>query len=414
MLKKLFHSLRFSERRSLVALRRLGPVLWQTLRRFESTERRRDAAALTYTTLFALVPVLTVIYAILSAIPAVNMWGGELNTKMLAYVLPEGSEQVTEYLLGFSQQAKRLTWVGVVFLLVTALMLLRAVEIQFNRIWKVDKPRSGIQTFFRYWAVLSLGPVFIVGALAINSVIVSLPLVSGLEHVSILVRFLPWIFSAIALTALYMLVPNCRVPWRNALVAALLIAALLEAGKFLFARIVGLFPSYKLIYGAFAVVPLFLLWMYLAWMFLLFGAELSYALSHYTPADRKLPILWRRLLLIQLLVEKQAQGCLLTEASLVKRLRDLTPVQVRVELQRLQQQNFVALTQDGHWVWLPNEELLSLGELLKELSLEDLRAALPEDIGLSAKRRERWLSWQQGWLEHSQASLCQPVAGMLA
>lgn len=413
MLKKLFTIIKRNNKRSLVLLRRLGPVLWQTLKRFESTERRRDAAALTYTTLFALVPVLTVIYSILSAIPALHEWGGELNSKMLLYVLPEGSEQVTEYLLGFSQQAKRLTWVGVVFLLVTALMLLRTIEIQFNRIWKVDKPRSGIQIFFRYWAVLSLGPVFIVGALAINSVIVSLPLMSDLGKAPIFVRVLPWLFSSVALAALYMLVPNCRVPWRNALFAALLIAAVLELGKFMFARVVGMFPSYKLIYGAFAVVPLFLLWMYLSWMLMLFGAELSYALSHYAPADRKMPVLWRRLLLVQLLVQQQEKGELLSEAELIKRLDNLTPVQVRVELQRLQEKNQVALTQDGYWVWLPNIERITLAELFHEMSLKDLCAALPEEARMDNEQREKWQQWQSSWQSHSEKVLGRSVSELI-
>lgn len=413
MLKKTIRTIKYSNKRSLVRLRRIGPVLWQTLKRFESTERRRDAAALTYTTLFALVPVLTVIYAILSAIPALNEWGGEINTKLLMYVLPEGSEQVSEYLLGFSQQAKSLTWVGVVFLFVTALMLLRTVEVQFNRIWKVDKSRSGVQIFFRYWAVLTLGPVFIIGALAINSVVASVPLISDLEKAPILIRILPWVFSSVALTALYMLVPNCRVPWRNALFAAMLIAAVLELGKFMFARVVGMFPSYKLIYGAFAVVPLFLLWMYLSWMLLLFGAELSYALSHYAPADKKVPVLWRRLMLVQLLVQQQEKGKLLTEASLVRRLGNLTAVQIRVELQRLQHKNQVALTEEGHWVWLPNEQQLTLAELFQEMSLKDLQAPLPEDITLEQAQRERWLQWQQHWLASSEQALGVPVASLL-
>lgn len=413
MLKKLFTTIKNSNRRSLVLLRRLGPVLWQTLKRFENTERRSDAAALTYTTLFALVPVLTVIYAILSAIPALNEWGGELNSRMLTYVLPEGSEQVTEYLLGFSHQAKRLTWIGVVFLLVTALMLLRTVEIQFNRIWKVDKPRSGMQIFFRYWAVLTLGPVFIIGALAINSVLVSFPLISDIGKAPILVRLLPWAFSTIALTALYMLVPNCRVPWRNALLAAMLIAAVLEMGKFMFARVVGLFPSYQLIYGAFAVVPLFLLWIYLSWMLLLFGAELSYALSHYAPADKKVPVLWRRLMLVQLLIRQQQKGQLLTEAKLLSRLGNITPVQVRVELQRLQHKNQVALTEEGTWVWLPNEQHLTLAELFQEMSLHDLLAPLPEDIELAQEQREQWLAWQQEWAENSALVLSRPVASLV-
>lgn len=394
-------------------LRRFGPVLWQTLKRFESTERRRDAAALTYTTLFALVPVLTVIYSILSAIPALHEWGGELNSQMLSYVLPEGSEQITEYLLGFSQQAKRLTWVGVLFLFLTALMLLRTVEIQFNRIWKVDKSRSGIQIFFRYWAVLTLGPVFIIGAIAINSVIASLPLISDLGKAPMFVRVLPWIFSSAALAALYMLVPNCRVPWRNALFSAMLIALVLELGKFGFARIVGMFPSYKLIYGAFAVVPLFLLWMYISWMLLLFGAELSYALSHYAPADRKIPVLWRRLLLVQLLVRTQETGRLLSEAEIIKKLDSMTPVQVRIELQRLQQKHFATLTQEGDWVWLPNKELLTLSELLFEFSLKDLSADLPEDIHLPEEQRQQWQQWQQQWLTHSEKLLTKPITTLI-
>ena len=391
------------------------PVLWQTLKRFENKERRRDAAALTYTTLFALVPMLTVIYAILSAMPSINEWSGEaLNNKMLTYLLPEGSEQISEYLLAFSQQAKSLTWIGAVFLLVTSLMLLRTVEIQFNRIWKVDEPRSGIQTFLRYWAVLTLGPLFIISALTLSSILASMPIVSDLERAPLLLRLLPWVINAFALSAMYILVPNCRVPWKNAVMAALLIAAVLEIGKIAFTQFIGMFPSYKLIYGAFAAVPLFLLWMYLAWMMLLFGAELSYGLSHYAPGSRKMPIVWRRLLLIHLLIEKQQKGHLLTEAQLTKRLKNLTPVQVRVELQRLHQKKYVSLTQEGKWVWLPNPQQLTLAELFEELSLSDLSAPIPSEINLSNALQKHWREWQQEWLSHSKISLDRSVASVLS
>lgn len=400
-------------KRFWVSLSRVGPVLWQTLSRFEGTERRRDAAALTYTTLFALVPVLTVIYAILSAIPALHEWGGEINAEMLSYVMPEGSEQISEYLLAFSQQARRLTWVGVLFLFITSLTLLRTIEIQFNKIWNVDKPRSGLQTFFRYWAVLTLGPVFIIGALAASSLIVSLPLITNLESTPFIVRLIPWLFSAVALTAMYMLVPNCRVPWRNAVIAAVIVALFLEVGKFLFARIIGLFPSYKLIYGAFAAVPLFLLWTYMAWMLLLLGAELSYALSHYAPKSRKLPTLWRRILLVHTLVQQQETGCLLTERELIKLIKELTPVQVRVGLQQLQQQGLVALTQEGQWVWLPNPQQFTIAELLQDMTMSDLKASLPEDIRIEDELRERWLAWQKDRHEHSQIVMGAPIQILL-
>lgn len=400
-------------KRFWISLRRIGPVLWQTLSRFEGTERRRDAAALTYTTLFALVPVLTVIYAILSAIPALHEWGGEINAEMLSYVMPEGSEQISEYLIAFSQQARRLTWVGVVFLFITSLTLLRTIEIQFNKIWNVDKPRSGLQTFFRYWAVLTLGPVFIIGAFAASSLIVSLPLITNLESTPFIVRLIPWLFSSAALTAMYMLVPNCRVPWRNAVIAAVIVALFLEVGKFLFARIIGMFPSYKLIYGAFAAVPLFLLWTYMAWMLLLLGAELSYALSHYAPKSRKMPTLWRRILLVHTIVEQQEAGRLLSERELVKLVKELTPVQVRVGLQQLQQQDLVALTQEGQWVWLPNIQQFTIAELLQDMTISDLKAPLPEDIRIDEALRARWLAWQKDRHEHSQMVMGVPLHTLL-
>ena len=405
MLKNAFMKIVAGLRRTGRSLLRLGPVLWQTLKRFESTERRRDAAALTYTTLFALIPVLTVIYAILSAVPALQEWGGETSSELLAYVMPEGSGQISEYLLAFSQQARSLTWIGVLFLFVTALMLLRTIEMQFNRIWSVDKPRSGLQTFFRYWAVLSLGPLLIGAAIAISSLLASLPAVAGLDRIPLPFRILPWLLSAIALMALYMLVPNCRVPWRNALLAALLISLLFELGKLLFTLIIGLFPAYQLIYGAFAAVPLFLLWLHMAWMLVLLGAELSYALSHYAPANRQLPPLWRRLRLVQTLLQLQQQGRLLNEAQLTRQLSDLTPVQVRVGLQQLQQKGLVTRTQDDHWVWLVDRQQVTLGHLLQDMSLQELQAELPADIKVQPEERQRWLAWQEQWQQHSQAAL---------
>ncbi|MEE3189376.1 MAG: YihY family inner membrane protein, partial [Pseudomonadota bacterium] len=154
----------------------VGRVLWQTLKRFESMERRKEAAALTYTTLFALVPVITVSYSILSAIPTLQEWGQDANQQLLSYVLPQGSEVITDYLRQFSEQARQLTWIGIAALFVTCIFLLQTIEGQFNRIWNVESSRSKIQTFFRYWAVLSLGPLLFGAGVATSSVLASMPL----------------------------------------------------------------------------------------------------------------------------------------------------------------------------------------------------------------------------------------------
>ena len=383
--------------------RHVGRVLWQTIRRFESEERRRDAAALTYTTLFALVPVITVTYAILSAIPSLQSWGEQAHSELLAYLMPEGSDTVSAYLVQFSQQARKLTWVGVVFLFITALLLLRTVEMQFNRIWNVEKPRSGLQTFFRYWAVLSLGPLLFGAALAASSVIASLPLwsgfaVNGLSGVPALMRLLPWLLSTGAITALYMLVPNCKVPWRHALLSAVLVASVFEAGKFLFARVVGLFPSYQLIYGAFAAVPLFLTWMYMAWLLLLLGAELSFSLSHYSPhQQRHLPPLWLRLRLIQVLWQRQQQQLENDEESLCAALPDLLPEEVNEQLAHCQQQGWVTLSQDQQWIWLRDMQQLPMQALVADLAVAELSAAVPDVLQIDARLKPLWQDWQQHW-----------------
>jgi len=394
-------------------LRLTGRVLWQTLKRFEGEERRRDAAALTYTTLFALVPVITVTYAILSAIPELQSWGDQAHGELLAYVMPEGSETISAYLVQFSQQARKLTWVGVAFLFVTAFMLLRTIEMQFNRIWNVDKPRSGLQTFFRYWAVLSLGPLLFGAAFAASSLLAALPLWQDTvtDQIALPVRLLPWLLSSGAICALYMLVPNCRVPWRNALLAAVLVATVFEAGKFLFAKAVGLFPSYQLIYGAFAAVPLFLLWIYLAWMLLLLGAELSYSLSHVRSQKRRLPALWQRLLLLQTLWQEQQSGRLPDEARLCRQARDLPPADVGRLLQEFQQQGWATQTQDQHWVWVADLHSLKLEQFFQSLTLHELQQPLPDNIAASAFTALQ--SWQQQWLAQRREALSMPLSELL-
>ncbi len=388
--------------------RHAGRVLWQTIKRFEGESRRRDAAALTYTTLFALVPVITVTYAILSALPALQSWGQQAHTDLLAYLMPEGSGTVSDYLVQFSQQARKLTWVGVLFLFVTAFMLLRTIEMQFNKIWNVEKPRSGLQTFLRYWAVLSLGPLLFGAALAASSLLASLPLWSNFSSVPVMVRLLPWLLSSGAITALYMLVPNCKVPWRHALLAALFVATVFEAGKFLFARVVGLFPSYQLIYGAFAAVPLFLMWIYLSWLLLLLGAELSFSLSHFSTTEpRGLPALWLRLRLIDVLWQRQQAGLENDEEALTAALPDLTPEEVNEQLAFCQQRGWLTLSQDQQWVWLRDLNQLTMKALSADQPLAEMTRPVPADVVLSEAQRPLWQGWQAQWNTRLQDSVAQ-------
>jgi membrane protein len=372
---------------------RLLSLIWQTVVRFESMERRRDAAALTYTTLFALVPVITVTYSIIRGMPSLQALGQQAHTDLLTYVMPEGSELISEYLVRFSEQAQQLTWLGVVFLFATALLLLKTVEEQFNRIWRVEVARSAVQRFFRYWAVLSLGPVLFVIAQGVSSLLASLALfeTGDLPWAAVL---LPWFLTTAAVAFVYMLVPNCRVPSRDAVIAALLVASVFESGKFLFARIIGLFPSYQLIYGAFAAVPLFLMWVYLSWLVVLFGAELTYSLSHPHGRSRLDPVR-QRLHLLQAMLTCQREGHAFDEANIRSGLTDISASQASSLLQQFRRHGWVHQTQDESWVWLPDLRYVSAADFFGDLTLQQLGEAAGVAIQEDGEPAGIWLRYWQ-------------------
>jgi len=346
-----------------------------------------------------------VTYAILSAIPSLQNWGADVHSELLGYLMPEGSGTVSEYLVQFSQQARKLTWVGVLFLFITAFMLLRTIEMQFNRIWHVEKSRSRLQTFLRYWAVLSLGPLLFGAALAASSLVASLPLWSNFSSVPLPIKVVPWLLSSGAITAIYLLVPNCRVPWRDALIAGVIVSTIFELGKFLFARAVGLFPSYQLIYGAFAAVPLFMLWMYLAWMLLLFGAELTFSLSHYSPRRIAVPVLWQRLRVLQVLWSRQQQGLKNDEQQLANALPDLTGEMVSEQLDQCLHHGILQMSGDGLWLLLWDIHAYPIQNVIGDISLTELMAELPSSLMLETETRDKWLSWQSDWTSELDAPL---------
>ena len=149
----------------------------------------------------------------------------------------------------------------------TTLMMLLTIEKAFNVIWRVRQPRRGISSFLLYWAILSLGPLLLGAGFAMSTYITSLSLISG-PHALIgartVLKAMPLLLSVAAFTLIYAAVPNTRVPLRHALVGGTFTAVLFETAKQLFGLYVSYFPSYQLIYGAFAAVPLFLLWVYLS------------------------------------------------------------------------------------------------------------------------------------------------------
>jgi membrane protein len=243
---------------------------------------QKSAAALTYVTLFAIVPLMTVIYAVLSLIPAFGGLAAQLQQFLFSHFVPETGQELQSYLQAFSSQARALTGAGVGILVVTAYLMLTNIEKTFNDIWGVTRARRGLSSFFLYWAVLTIGPMLMGAGLAINTYLLSLKLFfhehDALGVSPLLFQVLPFLFMASMFTLLFAAVPNCRVPLKYALIGGAVTAALFELLKDLFGALVAN-SSFQLVYGAFAAVPLFLLWINLVWIVILGGAVLVRTLA---------------------------------------------------------------------------------------------------------------------------------------
>lgn len=247
-------------------------------RRFAEERCLQIASSLTFTTLLAIVPILTVAVALVAAFPVFRSVTEHVEAFLVKNMLPESVEAIVGYARRFAENAGRLTLVGLVFLLVTAMLVLNTIERAFNQIWRVPHPRPLVQRAFIYWALLTVGPVLIGASLSLTSWVVSLSLglVQEVPYAGLmLLKVVPILLTALAFALLYATVPNRRVLVRDALCGGFLGALAFEAMKQGFATYVAHFPTYQLVYGAFAVVPIFLLWIYLSWLVVLSGAVVT-------------------------------------------------------------------------------------------------------------------------------------------
>ncbi len=280
------------------------------------------AAALVYMSLFALVPLLTLLYAISTAVPTATDLQAQLQQFLVDNLLPEASQDVANYLASFSQQAKNLTGVGIAILATTAVLMLRNVEQAFNNIWRNRKNRGVVSSLLLYWAVLSLAPILLGLALGTKAYLFAAAhAVEGIDVLglsSALLSVLPFGLATLGITALYMAVPNCAVPFRHALIGGFFVAVTFTVAKTLFTAAITN-SSYAVIYGAFAAVPIFLLWLYITWTIILLGAIVVHSQASYqTAAQAARPLLLKALDVLYLLWRAQLEGKTLGELEILR------------------------------------------------------------------------------------------------
>lgn len=241
-----------------------------------------SAGHLAYVSLLSLVPFIMVFFTILSAFPAFAESREQLEALIFGNLLPQASGQLQKYLATFVGNASGMGAVGILSLVVVALLLISNIDKTLNRIWQSKSERPIIFTFAIYWMVLTLGPLLIGSSVLVSSYLVGL---ANYAHeytpglMTFFLKLVPFLTSISAFFIVYMLVPNKRINPKYAISGAFVAAILFELSKKAFAFYVTSFPSYQLIYGALATIPILFVWVYLSWIVVLVGAEFTHVLE---------------------------------------------------------------------------------------------------------------------------------------
>ena len=358
------------------------------LKQIEEQQLLTISASLTFTTVLALVPMLAVVLSLFTAFPLFQEFRIALEEFLTHSLMPPTiSENIMEYLNQFALQASRLTTIGGGFLVVTSILLIMTIDQTLNDIWQVTRQRPLPQRAMVYWAVLTLGPVVTGASLWATSYLAreSLGLVGDIPGpLGLLISFLPFFVTGLGFTGLFVVVPNRRVLWRDAALGGFGAALVLELMKQGFAYYLTQFPTYTVIYGAFATLPIFLLWIYLSWLAILMGAVTAASLplirlgrweTHREPGA---PLIDAIGVLRLLYLAQSGNPPDRSATHLAAHLR-LHFDELNTVLESLADIGYVARTQDNRWILACQSGTTPLTPLFDRFLLDRQQARLRED-----------------------------------
>ncbi|WP_236589091.1 YihY family inner membrane protein [Ramlibacter aurantiacus] len=343
-----------------------------------------SAGSLTFTTTIALVPFFAVVLSVFTAFPVFSKLEASLQTWLMQSLVPDAiSRQVMNYLTQFAGKASRVGVLGLAVLVFTAVSLVMTIEGTLNGIWRVRRPRPIGQRLLLYWAALTLGPLVLGASVSISSYVLSASrgFVSGLPEAALAV--LDWaelLLLAAGMAAIYRFAPNAPVRARHAWIGGLFAAVGIEVARQLLALYLAAVPTYSAVYGAFATVPILLVWIYVAWMVVLLGAVLTAYLPSLTagPHRQAEGHGWQFQLALQVLrVLERARPGVRRGLSIDELTRELqvTDLQLEPVLDVLQALDWVGLLQDasgggdGRYILLADVQSTSVEPLVRQLLL---------------------------------------------
>ena len=254
-----------------------GVIFWQ---RFNQNKLTQAAGYLTYSTMLAIVPLIMVVFSIFSAFPVFNEVTGALKAFIFTNFAPSASDMVGQYIDEFVNNSKKMSAVGIISLIVVALMLINSIDRTLNSIWHDTETRPIFTSFAIYWLILTLGPLLVGVSIAASTYVKAMfESAANFSFGLKLLSFVPFLSTWFIFTMIYMVVPNKKVSIKHSAAGALIAAVFFTLGKQAFAWYIVTFPSYQLIYGAMATLPIMLLWIQLSWTVVLLGAQLAAVLA---------------------------------------------------------------------------------------------------------------------------------------
>jgi membrane protein len=367
------------------------------LARFKRDDGFRLSASLSYTTLLAIVPVAAVALGVFAAFPAFEHFTDTIQQFLAKNLLPAGaSSRILEYIDQFARNAARLTAIGLVFVAVTAFVLIGTIDKAFNDIWRVRRTRPVALRALLYWGVMTLGPVVVGASLTITSYALAtladtasrLPWANGF-----LLWFVPFVLMTGVLTLLYLTVPHKHVEWRHALAGAIAAAIVFEVLKRGFGAYLAYGPNYATVYGTLAVIPIFLVWIYASWVVVVLGAEIAALAPDYhhaslALAERARPSFREALAALAVLIRAQADSRPASTRR-ISREGHLATEMAEVVMDELARGGLVARVGGDRWTLVCDPDRMTLAEARRRFMHERALADADDPITSALADLER-------------------------